>query len=53
MTVNDSFSQTARPLLHPDEVRFGLGADDMLLFADGLPGVCWAARKPYYECSTT
>jgi len=50
LTVNDSFSQTARPLLHPDEVRFGLGAEDMLLFADRLPGVCWAARKPYYEC---
>ncbi len=50
LTVNNSFSQTARPLLHPDEVRFGLGAEDMLLFADKLPGVCWAARKPYYEC---
>jgi type IV secretion system protein VirD4 len=50
VTVNDSFSQAARPLLHPDEVRFGLGPSDMLLFADKLPGVCWAARKPYFEC---
>jgi type IV secretion system protein VirD4 len=50
LTVNDSFSQAARPLLHPDEVRFALGPEDMLLFADKLPGVCWAARKPYFEC---
>ena len=49
--VNDSATQTARPLLHPDEVRFGLKPDEMLLFADGLPGVCRATRKPYFECS--
>jgi len=49
-SVNDSATQTARPLLHPDEVRFGLGSDEMLLFADGLPGVCRATRKPYFEC---
>ena len=30
--VNDSATQTARPLLHPDEVRFGLREDEMLLF---------------------
>jgi type IV secretory pathway TraG/TraD family ATPase VirD4 len=49
--VNHSATQTARPLLHPDEVRFGLKPDEMLLFADGLPGVCRATRKPYFECS--
>ncbi len=49
--VGDTIGQTARPLLHPDEVRFGLGPDEMLLFADGLPGVCRANRKPYFECS--
>jgi type IV secretory pathway TraG/TraD family ATPase VirD4 len=48
--VNDSTAQTARPLLHPDEVRFGLGPEDMLLFADNLPGVCWANRKRYIDC---
>jgi type IV secretion system protein VirD4 len=49
--VNESCTQTARPLLHPDEVRFGLKPDEMLLFADGLPGVCRATRKPYFRCS--
>jgi type IV secretion system protein VirD4 len=48
--VNNSATQTARPLLHPDEVRFGLKPDEMLLFADGLPGVCRATRKKYFEC---
>jgi type IV secretory pathway TraG/TraD family ATPase VirD4 len=48
--VNHSATQTSRPLLHPDEVRFGLAADEMLLFADGLPGVCRANRKPSFEC---
>ncbi len=48
--VNDSAAQTARPLLHPDEVRFGLRNDQMLLFCDGLPGVCRATRKPFFEC---
>ncbi len=48
--VSDNMSQTARPLLHPDEVRFGLGDDEMLLFCDGLPGVCRAKRKPYFKC---
>jgi type IV secretory pathway TraG/TraD family ATPase VirD4 len=48
--ANDSINQTARPLLHPDEVRFGLKPDEMLLFADGLPGVCRANRKPYFKC---
>lgn len=47
--VNDSTSPTARPLLHPDEVRFGLAADEMLLFGDGLPGVVRAKRKPYFR----
>jgi type IV secretory pathway TraG/TraD family ATPase VirD4 len=49
--VNDSVSQAARPLLHGDEVCFGLKPDEMLLFADGLPGVCRATRKKYFECS--
>jgi type IV secretion system protein VirD4 len=48
--VNDSATQTARPLLHPDEVRFGLGDDEMLLFCDGVPGVIRAHRKPYFRC---
>jgi type IV secretion system protein VirD4 len=49
--VNDSVAQTARPLLHPDEVRFGLGSEDALLFADGLPGVCAMRRKRYIDCT--
>ncbi len=49
--VGDSITQTSRPLLHPDEVRFGLAPDEMLLFADRLPGVCRANRKPYFKCS--
>ena len=49
--VNNSATQTSRPLLHPDEVRFGLKPDEMLLFADRLPGVCRANRRPYFECS--
>jgi type IV secretion system protein VirD4 len=48
--VNDSASQAARPLLHPDEVRFGLREDEMLLFCDGVPGVIRAKRKPYFKC---
>jgi type IV secretion system protein VirD4 len=48
--ISNSGTQTARPLLHPDEVRFGLKPDEMLLFADGLPGVCRATRKKYFEC---
>jgi type IV secretion system protein VirD4 len=47
--VNTSTSQTARPLLHPDQARFGLAADEMWLFADGLPGVCRARRRPYFK----
>jgi type IV secretion system protein VirD4 len=47
--VNNSFNQTSRPLLHPDEARFGLGSDEMLLFCDGLPGVCRAKRRPYFK----
>jgi type IV secretion system protein VirD4 len=47
--VNDSKTPQARPLLHGDEIRFGLGGDEMLLFADGLPGVCRAKRKPYFK----
>jgi type IV secretory pathway TraG/TraD family ATPase VirD4 len=49
--VNDSTTPNARPLLHPDEVRFGLAADEMLLFCDGLPGVVRAKRKPYFKLS--
>ena len=48
--VNDSGTQTARPLLHPDEVRFGLRDDEMLLFCDGVPAVIRAKRKPYFRC---
>ena len=48
--VNDSTTPTARPLQHPDEVRFGLKDDEMLLFSDGLPGVCRARRKAYFRC---
>jgi type IV secretion system protein VirD4 len=47
--VNNSATQTARPLLHPDEVRFGLKDDEMLLFADRLPGVCRATRLKFFE----
>lgn len=47
--VSDSATLQSRPLLHPDEVRFGLGPDEMLLFGDGLPGVCRAKRKPYFK----
>ena len=47
--VNDNAAQSARPLLHPDEVRFGLREDEMLLFCDGLPGVCRAKRKRYFS----
>lgn len=43
--VNNSATQTARPPLHPDEVRFGLKPDEMLLFADKLPGVLRAQRN--------
>ena len=49
--MNDSTAPYARPLLHPDEVRFGLAADEMLLFGDGLPGVVRAKRKPYFKLS--
>jgi type IV secretion system protein VirD4 len=48
--VNNSASQTARPLLHPDEVRFGLKPDEMLLFCDRVPGVIRGKRRPYFEC---
>jgi type IV secretion system protein VirD4 len=48
--VNDSATQTARPLLHADEVRFGLRQDEMLLFCDRVPGVIRAKRRPYFEC---
>lgn len=48
--VGDSGTQTSRPLLHPDEVRFGLKHDEMLLFCDRVPGVIRAKRKPYFEC---
>lgn len=48
--VNESATLSARPLLHPDEVRFGLRDDEMLLFCDGVPGVIRAKRKPYFKC---
>jgi type IV secretion system protein VirD4 len=47
--VNDSTAPASRPLLHPDEVRFGLGDDEMLLFCDGVPGVVRAKRKRYFK----
>ncbi len=47
--VNDSTSQTTRPLLHPDEVG-SLANDEMLLFIEGVPGVVRAKRKPYFRC---
>jgi type IV secretory pathway TraG/TraD family ATPase VirD4 len=48
--VSDSATQSARPLLHPDQVRFGLQDDEMLMFCDGVPGVIRAKRKPYFKC---
>jgi type IV secretion system protein VirD4 len=47
--VTGTVSQTARPLLHSDQARFGLAADEMWLFADGLPGVCRAKRRAYFR----
>lgn len=48
--VNDSGTQTARALLHADELRFGLRDDEMLLFCDGVPGVIRARRMRYDRC---
>jgi type IV secretory pathway TraG/TraD family ATPase VirD4 len=36
------------PHLRPEEVH-DLGDDECLIFADGLPGVIRAGRRPYYE----
>jgi type IV secretory pathway TraG/TraD family ATPase VirD4 len=47
--ISDGGVQTARPLLHPDEIEFGLQDDEMLLFCEGLPGVCCAKRKTYLK----
>jgi type IV secretion system protein VirD4 len=47
--VGDNASPASRPLLHSDEARFGLAPDEMWLFADGLPGICRAKRRPYFK----
>ncbi|MBV8844969.1 MAG: type IV secretory system conjugative DNA transfer family protein, partial [Bryobacterales bacterium] len=47
--INIGGSVTTRPLLQPDEVKFGLKRDEMLLFSDGVPGVVRANRKLYFE----
>ena len=47
--VNDNMSQTAR-LLHPDEIRFGLRDDEMLMSCDRVPGVVRAKRVPFFRC---
>lgn len=49
--TRSSMSVTAhkRPYLLPQEVR-ELGANEMLVFGQGLNGVIRAARRPYWQC---
>jgi type IV secretory pathway TraG/TraD family ATPase VirD4 len=46
--VNNSTSQTTRPLLHPHDVG-ALGNDEMLAFCEGVPAVVKARRYPYLK----
>lgn len=44
--VTDSASAVLRPVIHPHEVG-ALASDEMLVFAENVPGVIKAKRKPY------
>ena len=46
-SISDNVSQIARPLLHPEEVGSALAKDEMWMFAEGVPAVIKAKRKPY------
>jgi type IV secretion system protein VirD4 len=46
-SVNLSYGQQPRRQLLPEEVR-DLPGDEMLVFAEGIPGVIRAGRRPYY-----
>jgi type IV secretion system protein VirD4 len=49
LSVNLSHVQQRRPYLTPAEVR-ELPGDEMIVLADGIPGVIRAGRRPYYRC---
>jgi type IV secretion system protein VirD4 len=48
-TVTGGGSQTSRPLLYPEEVYSQLGDDEMWMFAERVPGVVKAKRRPYLK----
>ena len=47
--VNNSATQTSRPLLHPDEVRFGLKPDEMLLLWTGCRACAGLKQKALFR----